>query len=119
MFINSNLPEEVVLLTFSGGDHLYSERNRIPSDSTMAQPVMSVTDPGDEQQVFQDLHQMGISHILLDKNHLKDDWLVDVLIVQKRIIDRWYYLEYEDDDLLYTKSSGKTWKTNPVYLERW
>ncbi|NIV30519.1 MAG: GlyGly-CTERM sorting domain-containing protein, partial [Anaerolineae bacterium] len=34
--INTYLPEDARLLTFSGGDHLYSERDRVPSDSTIA-----------------------------------------------------------------------------------
>lgn len=71
-FINGRLAEDARVLTFSGGDHLYSERRRLWSDAAAARPVTWGAAIGTEDTVYETLARMEISHVLLDQRQLTD-----------------------------------------------
>ncbi|MBX3001864.1 MAG: glycosyltransferase family 39 protein [Caldilineaceae bacterium] len=95
-FINAQLPVDAHILTFSSGDHFYSERKRLSDDSTMARPVTWGAPQGKEDQALATLQRMGISHILFDKRLLARYRADTFAIAGSDFIDQWYVLEYED-----------------------
>jgi len=95
--INTYLPDGACVLTFSGGDHFYSERDRIASDATIAHAAIWGATRGQERQAIQTMHQLGISHVLFDKRQLESGDLDDLAIAQSAMMAEWYELEYEDD----------------------
>lgn len=66
-FINDHVPVNARVLTFSGGDHLYSDRFRLWSDATLARPVVWGAEAGSELETMERLHEMGVTHVLIDE----------------------------------------------------
>jgi hypothetical protein len=95
-YINTYTPESARILTFSDGDHFYSERERIWSDSTMARPAAWGAPAGQERQAIQTLSKLGISHVLFDKRQLNVLESRALAIAQPSIIDRWFEEKYQD-----------------------
>lgn len=96
-FINASLPKDAYILSFSGGDHFYSDRHRLWIYTALARPGVGGATLGEEKQAFQYLTQLGISHILLDKRELPALVKDGVAIVQPNGVNQWYALEYEDN----------------------
>jgi hypothetical protein len=71
-YINASLPPATRVLTFSGGDHLYSARPRIWSDSTTARHI-AWNPARSEEQSLREVERLGVTHILVDKRLLEDD----------------------------------------------
>lgn len=95
-YINTNLPTGARVLSFSGGDQLYSARDRLSSDATIANPAVWGAPVGREAEAFANLKQLGITHILFDKRQLA---LLDpgaLAIASSSAIGRWYRKGYED-----------------------
>jgi hypothetical protein len=65
-FANARLPADARVLTFFGGDHLYSRRDRLWSDTVAARPATWGAEAGREREAFHVLEQLGITHVLLD-----------------------------------------------------
>jgi hypothetical protein len=95
-YINATLPPDARVLTFSGGDHLYSARARIASDATIAHAAVWGAQPGQEQQAIRSLHRLSISHILIDNKSLAMDRLAPVALLQPDFREEWYELVYQD-----------------------
>jgi hypothetical protein len=95
-FINTSLPKNVRVLAFCNGDHFYSERERIWSDSTVIRHVVWRGTIGQEQQSLQALSKFGISHILFDKTQLDTLEPGTIGIAQPSVVRRWYDKKYED-----------------------
>jgi hypothetical protein len=95
-YINTSLPEDARLLTFSGGDHFYSERERVWSDSTIARPAVWGASAGQEQQAIRTLSNLGITHVLFDKKQLFELNPGTLAIAQPSVVPRWYDKKYED-----------------------
>lgn len=93
-YINVNLPEKARILTFSGGDHLYSDRSRLWSDSTLARPAVWGALAGQETQAFAALRRLEMTHILFDKRLAERTG--QLAIRQPQAVDGRYALEYED-----------------------
>ncbi|KPL78849.1 hypothetical protein ADN00_06450 [Ornatilinea apprima] len=94
-YINQNTPVDAYILTFSGGDHLYSQRRRLRSDSTLARPATWQAQT--ESQALQWLRQAGITHILADQKIIKaEDQTTIPLILQERFLQIFGRLEYQD-----------------------
>lgn len=94
-YINHNTPVDAYILTFSGGDHLYSQRRRLWSDSTLARPAtwQAQTD----SQALQWLREAGITHILGDQKIINaNDQSAIPLILQDHFLQQYGRLEYED-----------------------
>lgn len=67
-YANSHLPADAVVLTFIGGDHLYSRRARIPYDSVLARSA--VWTAKGEADVSRALQRLGVRYVLFDKRVL-------------------------------------------------
>jgi hypothetical protein len=96
-YINTHLPDDARVLTFSGGDHFYSERDRIASDATIAHAAVWGATLGQEQRALRAMRQLDISHVLVDSRQLESGRLDDLAIVQPEIMTDWYELVYEDN----------------------
>jgi hypothetical protein len=95
-YINTHLPANARVLTFSGGDNFYSERERIWSNSTVAHRATWGAPAGSERQAFRTLLKLGISHVLFDKRQLTSIETGTIAIAQPSVLDRWFELMYED-----------------------
>ena len=95
-YINTHVPKNACILTFSGGDNYYSERRRIWSDATLARPATWGASAGEEKEALQALADLGISHVLFDKRLLRDLPPGSFAIAQSSILNTWYEREYED-----------------------
>lgn len=69
-YIDTVLPADARVLTFSGGDHLYSSRRRIWGDATMARQAVWRTPPGLERAARRELERLGVTHVLFDARQL-------------------------------------------------
>jgi hypothetical protein len=96
-YINAHLPIDARILTFSGGDHFYSQRDRIWSDATIARPAVWGAADGQEQQALQKLQELRISHILFDKQQLQALEPDTLAIAKPSVLHQWYVPEYEDN----------------------
>jgi hypothetical protein len=96
-FINSRLSEHVRVLSFSEGDHFYSQRERLNGWSGRARPAVSAR-LGQESQALSTLRQLRVTHILFDKQTLP--WLRQSALADPAIIKKWYTLEYEDGNFI-------------------
>jgi hypothetical protein len=95
-YINDHLPPDACILTFSGGDHYYSERKRIWSDSTIARGAVWGAQQGEEQQALDALRRLGVSYMLVDKRLQASLQPQSVAILQPSVLDRWFDPQYED-----------------------
>lgn len=96
-YINTYLPPGVRILSFSDGDYFYGERERIWSEATVARPAVWGATRGQEQQALQTLRQLGISHVLLDKQLLDSLEPNTLAIAQSTFLSQWSNLIYEND----------------------
>ena len=97
-YINQQLPAEARVLTFSGGDQLYSQRDRIWALSTTAFPAVWGAQPGQESRALDTLHRLGITHVLADRREMASLPPDQVAILQPDFVQRWYILEYQDQN---------------------
>ena len=63
-----NTPAESLVLTFSGGDHLYGSRSRLWSESSVASNATWGAQAGDETAMLAALRQLRVTHVLFQKN---------------------------------------------------
>jgi hypothetical protein len=63
-YANAHLPADAVVLTFSGGDQLYSRRTRIPHDSVLGRPAVWTARGADEVRTA--LQRLGVTDVLFD-----------------------------------------------------
>jgi hypothetical protein len=96
-YINTHLPADARVLTFSGGDHFYSERERIWSDALVAHPAVWGAPRGQEEQALENLHRLDVLYILFDKQQLDSLEPGTLAIAQPSVLASWYDLVYEDD----------------------
>jgi Dolichyl-phosphate-mannose-protein mannosyltransferase len=67
-YANAHLPADAAVLTFTGGDNLYSRRVRYPHDSVLARPaVWTATNDID---VLRTLHGLRIEYVIFDRRIL-------------------------------------------------
>lgn len=99
-YIDTNLASDSRILTFSGGDHFYSHRQRLASDATMARDAVWVPQRGEENLVLEQMKILGITHILFDKRQIADLEAWNLAIIQPETISRWYVQEYEDTSFI-------------------
>lgn len=96
-YINAHLPDDVRILTFSGGDNLYSERDRIPDIAIVAREATYGATRGQEQRVLRVLDELDVTHILVNRRQLESGELDGLAIFQPESIADWYELVYEDN----------------------
>jgi 4-amino-4-deoxy-L-arabinose transferase-like glycosyltransferase len=94
--IDTLLPEDALILTFAGGDHLYATRDRYrDSAPRVIAPVWRATADAVEPARAA-LASAGVTHILYDKE-LLDSELGSLAIVQPNMVSAWEQPLYEDD----------------------
>jgi hypothetical protein len=69
--INDGTPQDSRVLTFFGGDHLYSRRSRIWSDAWLAYDATWGSEAGHEASMLAALRRLGITHVLFDRRQLR------------------------------------------------
>jgi len=70
-FIDTMLPASTRVLSFSGGDNLYSDRSRIPSDAIVAHAAVWGAEAGEERAAVRGLIDLGVTHVLFDKRQFE------------------------------------------------
>lgn len=95
-FINTMLPPSSRVLSFSGGDNLYSERSRISSDAIVAHAATWGTAAGEERVAVRALTELGITHVLFDKRQFENGSLRAIAIGTPEMQRCCLALVYED-----------------------
>ncbi len=95
-FINRELPADAKILTFSGGDHFYSDRQRLWANATAAHEAVWGSPVGQEDEALRALEDENITHVLLDKRELVAQRHSSPALVQRSIRASWYQAVYED-----------------------
>jgi hypothetical protein len=85
------------ILTFVGGDHLYSHRERLWSDATMATPITWGAFAGDEPRMLAAARRAGITHVLFDKQQFTSPDMRALAIVSADTRTHYFAPFYEDD----------------------
>ncbi len=96
-YINTYLPEEAVILTFSGGDHFYSQRPRLWSEATIAHFAVWGSPAEETDRALENLHRLGVDYVLHDARLLGSLPPQAPAITGKAVLARWFVLEYEDE----------------------
>jgi hypothetical protein len=107
-FINANLPKNARVLTFSGGDHFYSERERLWSDSAAARPATWGAPRGQALQAIAALEQLGVTHVLFDKQMIDSPERVFPALTDSEVISDHFVVEYEDHRYLIGRLIGSS-----------
>jgi hypothetical protein len=95
-YINAHLPETSLVLTFTGGDNLYSMRPRLWANSVVARPATWGAPPGADVAALRTLRRLRVTHILFDKIDLRTTGAHAFAIAQSSFLARWARREYED-----------------------
>ena len=95
-FVNTALPADARILTFSGGDHLYSERPRLSSEAVAARPATWDARTGEEPHATEALHALGITHVLFAKRQIERGDVGTLAIASERMRTCCLALAYED-----------------------
>ncbi|MFZ0390870.1 MAG: hypothetical protein WAN36_10470, partial [Calditrichia bacterium] len=96
-YINKNVPETARILSWSGGDHFFSDRDRLWAVSAMAHPLVRPVE-GTRIDVLQRLYDSGITHLILEK--YRGRYSGDVTphaITAPDALNKWYEVEYSDN----------------------
>ncbi|HUR33752.1 MAG TPA: hypothetical protein VM032_08140 [Vicinamibacterales bacterium] len=94
--IDAVTPASAVVLTFMGGDHLYSHRDRIWSDSTAAYQATWGAPAGHNPAMFEALRTLGITHVLFDKDPRHTAGVDGLAIASAEVRECCLALIYED-----------------------
>lgn len=87
-FINANLPPDARVLTFSGGDHFYSDVDRLSDDATIVHTAVWGAAAGQESQALARLDELGVTHILFNKQRLESGEMDDLALTQPSMMAR-------------------------------
>jgi hypothetical protein len=96
-FIDTVLPRSSRVLSFSGGDNLYSDRSRIPSDAIVAHEATWGAEAGEERVAVRALSHLGVTHVLFDKRQLETGSMRAIAIGTEQMQRCCLALVYEDD----------------------
>lgn len=111
--IDAALPRDVRILTFTGGDHLYSTRPRLWSEATVARRATWGSAAGDEQASREAMSALGITHVLFDRQQLDDGSVSSLAIGSEAMRRCCLRLEYEDARFaLYRVDDGEAGRTD-------
>lgn len=91
---NERLPPDARVLTFTGGDRLYARRRVLPSDATVARPVLRPSS-GESSLAIGALRDLGITHVLFDRRELAR-MAADRLAIGNAAVQQLCVPEYQD-----------------------
>jgi hypothetical protein len=69
-YINTTLPTDAKILTFTGGDNFYANRQRLAQDATMARSAVWGAAVNDLDTCVAALGQLGVTHVLFDRREM-------------------------------------------------
>jgi hypothetical protein len=95
-YINQATPQESLILTFTEGDHLYSERNRIWINATAARPAVWEAERGREASMFRSLGFLNVTYVLVDTGTATSPEMAGLALTDPGNLDRYFELEYQD-----------------------
>ena len=96
-FIDTMLPRSSRVLSFSGGDNLYSDRSRISSDAFVAHEATWGAEAGEERVAVRALTRLGITHVLFDKRQFETGSVRAIAVGTAQMQRCCLALVYEDD----------------------
>jgi hypothetical protein len=96
-YINANVSLDSRVLTFSGGDQLYSARPRIWSDSAAANDITWSAQPGEEAMALAAARRLGVTHVLMDKRLVEAGGARSLAIASDTMRACCLVEQYEDD----------------------
>ncbi len=83
-YVNARLPWSARVLTFSGGDQLYSRRRRVPHDTVLARAAVWNPADSDIETVGSALKRLQVTHILYDARAFRREPLARLAIASPR-----------------------------------
>jgi hypothetical protein len=94
--INATTATDARVLTWGGGDDLYSERDRVWANATAMRPI-AWAEAGHTDRVLRELRAHGITHLLVDRRPppSPDAWR-NYAVTEPATIARWYDEVYAD-----------------------
>jgi len=95
-FIDTMLPQSSRILSFSGGDNLYSHRSRVSSEAILAHAATWGTAAGEERVAARALTELGITHVLFDKRQFENGSVQSIAIGTTEMQRCCLTLRYED-----------------------
>ncbi|MDR7418872.1 MAG: glycosyltransferase family 39 protein [Armatimonadota bacterium] len=95
-YINTHLPESSLVLTFTGGDNLYSRRSRLWANTVAARAATWDAPAGADDAALRALRRLRVTHILFDRRQLRTFPGDTMAITQPSFLARWARPEYED-----------------------
>lgn len=106
-FIDTTLPPTSRILSFSGGDNLYSKRPRVSSDAIIAHAAVWGTEAGNEGTALRALTDLGVTHVLFDKRQFENGTVQGIAIGTEQMRGCCLALLYQDDRFaLYVVKTG-------------
>ena len=96
-FIDTTLPRTSRILSFSGGDNLYSDRSRLPNDAIIAHAAVWGSEAGQEGEAVRALNDLGVTHVLFDKRQLESGGVRGIAIGTEQMRHCCLSLVYQDD----------------------
>ena len=96
-FIDTTLPRSSHILSFSGGDNLYSDRLRVSSDAIIAHAAVWGAEAGNEGAAVRALSDLGVTHVLFDKRQFENGSVHDIAIGTEQMRRCCLALVYQDD----------------------
>ncbi|MGA9115222.1 MAG: phospholipid carrier-dependent glycosyltransferase [Bacteroidota bacterium] len=99
-FINGNLPGDVRVLTFGGGDHFYARRERLLDDATLARGAVWGAPAGEPARSLGALRDLSITHVLFERRRLGQAPLADLAVGSSGAFRAWYDTVYQDSHRL-------------------
>lgn len=101
-FVNQHTSADARFLTWTGGDHFYSYRDRLNALAPGLRPL-AWAEVGQEEQVLLRLRQFGITHLLLDQDYFnmyhlpaEDGW-DNYAATGPTTRSKWYDIIYQDE----------------------
>lgn len=96
-FIDTHTASGSRVLTFEGGDHLYSYRDRLSSEAVSALPATWHALAGDEAAAMKALLRLDVSHVLLSRRQLANDQVRRLALVSEEMRACCLQPVYEDN----------------------
>lgn len=93
--IDARTAPDARVLTFAGGDHLYSHRARLPADAAMATPITWGRLAGDESRMIAAAEKAAVSFVLFDRRETSPDFQ-SLAIASAETRRRWLAPFYDD-----------------------
>jgi hypothetical protein len=106
-FIDTTLPRSSRILSFSGGDNLYSNRSRLSSEAIIAHRAVWGAEAGEESAAVRALSDLGVTHVLFDKRQFENGGVRDIALGTEEMRRCCLTLVYQDNRFaLYEVKTG-------------